>query len=501
MKKIKNTLRKADRGQAILLIALAMVGLVAFVGLMTDGGILLIEYGKLKRGIDSAAIASAQQFRRGFTGADLAAAAQNFLALNESEADSLIVYRCKEAEVEDGTVHDEDLCTTPLRKLIRVEANRLVNFSFLRIVGIDNTTISASSVGEAASIDLTLIIDTSSSMSYETGGGPVLDDPLDDPSVCNYSVGNPCQPLKDVKDVASDFITTMFFPYDRVSVVALTSQERDGTRDHITVLPLNDDETTVRNAIESLKVFEPPACSWGSPANPPAGPCLNYDAGGTFIGLDCPLLRNGADLIPASGDEVFDPSSCNSSNIGGAIFRAAGEFTREPVRSDSFWVMILLAGGPANATDSAMGFPHGYCPGTTWNVPIVDVDGDGDVDAADAAQTNPNCRDWDSSERHGDGNTDYDADDYARDMGDFVADPVNGQGVTIFTIGLGNLIQNAPKGDPNAGEELLEYVAEVAGDSPGVTANHGFYSYAPTTSNLDEIFESIAENIFTRIAK
>ena len=62
-------LRTADRGQAILIIALAMVGLVAFVGMMTDGGVLFIEYGKLKRGIDAAAIASAQPFRAGFQGA------------------------------------------------------------------------------------------------------------------------------------------------------------------------------------------------------------------------------------------------------------------------------------------------------------------------------------------------------------------------------------------------------------------------------------------------
>jgi hypothetical protein len=502
MKSILKLTRTKDRGQAILIIAFAMVGLVAFVGLMTDGGVLLIEYGKLKRGIDAAAIAAAQQFRAGFQGADLATAAQNFLRLNEAEADNILVYRCKDDQsVVDGTLHDEELCTTPLRKLVRVDAERTVNFGFLRILGINSTTIEASSVGEAASIDLVLVIDTSASMSYETGGNPNSpDDALDDPSVCNYSVSDPCQPLADVKAVADDFIDTMFFPYDRVSIVTITGQDAGGTRDHATVLALSDSETAVRNAIDGLKVFEPPTCNWGSPASPAAGPCINY-SGGTFVGLDCPLLRNGADLIANSGDEVNDPSSCNSSNIGGALYRAASEFTRDPVRSDAFWVIIMLAGGPANATDSATGFTYGYCPTTTWNIPVVDVDGDGDVDSADAALTNPNCRDWDSSARHGDGDTNYDADDYARDMGDFVADPVDGQGVTIFTIGLGNLIQNAPKGDADSAEELLEYIATQAGDTGTVTANHGFYSYAPTTANLGDIFDSIADNIFTRIAK
>ncbi len=499
--------RTTDRGQAILIIALAMVGLVAFVGMMTDGGVLLIEYGKLKRGIDAAAIASAQQFRAGFQGADLATAAQNFLILNEAEADNIIIYRCGKDEndvdlpvdadgfilgddgLSDGTKPDNTLCTDPLRKLVRVYAERWVDFGFLRVIGFDGMNIEADSVGEAASIDLVLVIDTSASMSYETGGNPNSpDSALDDPSVCNYSPTDPCQPLDNVKEVAKDFIDTMFFPYDRVSVVAVTGQDAGGTRDHVTVLELSDSYADVEDAIDSLKVFEPPVCDFPaapSQASPAAGPCLNYDAGGVFIGLDCPLYRNGADLIAGSGDEVNDPSSCNSSNIGGALFRAASEFTRDPVRSDAFWVIIMLAGGPANATDAdTPSYLYGYCPTTTWNSP-----------------TNPFCRDADNDTRHSDGDTEYDADDYARDMGDFVADPVDGQGVTIFTIGLGNLIQNAPKGDPDSAEVLLEYIAEVAGDSVDATANHGFYSYAPSTSELDEIFASIAENIFTRIAK
>lgn len=86
-------------------------------------------------------------------------------------------------------------------------------------------------------------------------------------------------------------------------------------------------------------------------------------------------------------------------------------------------------------------------------------------------------------------------------MADFIADPVDGQGITIFTIGLGELVQNTTIGDPDAGEQLLTYVAETAGDSPGVIANHGFYSYSPDAAGLEVIFGKIAENIFTRISQ
>lgn len=188
--------------------------------------------------------------------------------------------------------------------------------------------------------------------------------------------------------------------------------------------------------------------------------------------------------MPNSGDEVNNISSCNSSNIGGALLRAASEFAVPPVREDSFWVVIALAGGPANATDSATGFPYGYCPPYTW-----------------ASSTHPFCRDASASTRHSNGNADYDADDYARDMADYLANPVTGQGVTVFTIGLGNLIRGATKGDADAGEKLLKYIAETAGDESGVDVNHGQYFYSPDSSGLDEIFSAIASNIFTRISK
>lgn len=493
MKSLSKKLRSAERGQAILLIALAMVGLVAFVGLMVDIGVLFMEQGKLKRGIDSGSIAAVQQFRKNFVVEDLIAAANNFLSLNDSAADNIIVYRCKDndpedgvedpATVGDGTAHDATLCTDPRRKLIRVEAQRWVPFSFLRVVGLQGRMISASSVSEAASIDVVLVIDTSTSMAYETYTGPCATDSLDrecssvpvddeNPAVCNTDPTTPCEPLNSVKNVALLFIDTMFFPYDRVSVVAMTSQDPDGTRDHVTVLQLSDDQSDVADAIDSLTVFEPPDCD----SNPAYGPCIKYDAG-TFVGLECPVYRS-----------TGDPSSCNSSNIGGSLLRAGGEFTRAGLRRDeALWIIILLAGGPANATDSAPGFDYGYCPDTTWDL-----------------VTNPFCRDASAATRHGDGDVEYDSDDYARDQADFIADPDDGQGVTVFTIGLGRLIQNASIGDADAGEQLLSYVALNAGDDPDPTqpqANHGTYSYAPDTAALEAIFAEIAANIFTRITQ
>ena len=54
------------------------------------------------------------------------------------------------------------------RKLVEVIATKTVHFGFLRVIGINQTTVTANAVGEAATIDLVLVIDTSASMAYET---------------------------------------------------------------------------------------------------------------------------------------------------------------------------------------------------------------------------------------------------------------------------------------------------------------------------------------------
>ena len=468
-----------NKGQVIVFMALVMVGLIAIVGLMTDGGMLLIEYGKLKPAVDAAAISASQQFRRGFTGADLATAAQNFLRLNSSEASNINVYRCKRDPntnaldtTADGTINADDLCTLPRRKLVRVEATRTVQFGFMRVLGIESSNITTSAVGEAASIDLVLIIDTSGSMSYETytsGDDNRLDHSSEDPAVCNGNVTTPCEPLNTVKNVADDFMDNMFFPYDRVAVIAMTNQQPNAlTRDPAdSVLHLSDNEASVRAAIAGLRVFEPPVCDFNT-RTPASGPCISHAS--SVPALECFKYRDFGDV-----------SSCNNSNVGGTFYRAAAEYSLGLIREDSLWVTIALLSGPANATDAQTGYPDGLCPSYTWN-----------------SSVHPYCRDAYVSTYHPKTDPLYDADDYARDAAYYLADPVNGQGVTVFTIGLGNQIRNFSKGDANAGEALLQYAALTAG---GSSANHGDYFYSPDTSGLATIFSRIADNIFTRISR
>jgi hypothetical protein len=105
----------------------------------------------------------------------------------------------------------------------------------------------------------------------------------------------------------------------------------------------------------------------------------------------------------------------------------------------------------------------------------------------------------------------YDAEDYARDLADDLATLVSGNGVTIYTIGLGAQIQKLAyhyvggvkteiptNVEPPPAEFLLQYIAEEAG---GASVNHGQYFYASDITVLSGIFERIAQNIATKISQ
>ncbi|HNF36145.1 MAG TPA: hypothetical protein PLZ03_15220 [Anaerolineales bacterium] len=551
---IKKLLKKSERGQAIILIAFAFVGLIAMIGLMTDGGVLLIEYARLKRGIDAASVAAAQQFRKDFTGDDLVSAAENFLRLNQSDVVDVSITMCDPTNAYGGSpAHDPTLCPVgwdtpdtsddqPARKLVRVTATRNVDFGFMRVLGINGTTIQATSVGEAASIDLVLIMDTSLSMTYgTTGAANKFDIPGDNPRDCNLVANGgagACQPLDNIKTVARSFVNNfLFFPYDRVAVVTMTSQSPGGTRDPI-LYPFEDDVTEADNLLANIKAYEPPICDvdpstankWFSPSK---GLCLYYpndDPANTFAGLQRPVYTGGADLNAAtSGDGEGNPTTIGSSNIGGALYYANNAFITSG-RNDAFWVVIALLSGPANATSTDANFllthPDGFCPSSTWSAPKTAPCRDSDL-AADGITP--------LITRHSRGNpdavppvppdTNYDADDYARDAADDLANPETGNGITIFTIGLGtdtglvNSIYwagldskadtNYKNGLPYSAANLLTYIAEEAGDVydpvTGVLvreANHGQFYYADDPGlDLGPIFLAIAGNIFTRISQ
>jgi hypothetical protein len=83
---------------------------------------------------------------------------------------------------------------------------------FLQLLGFHIVPMTSSSIAEAASIDLVIVIDTSQSMANAT------DPPINgDPKACNDAKN--CKPLKDAKEAADSLIETLYPNYDQVAIV------------------------------------------------------------------------------------------------------------------------------------------------------------------------------------------------------------------------------------------------------------------------------------------
>jgi hypothetical protein len=520
-----NAPTKLQRGQALVLIAMAFIGLAAFVGLTVDAGILFIQIGHLRRAADSASLAAANQFREGRTLPEIEAAADEFINLNSLNPADAVIFICDIADPRPENTniyHDINICPpdtngdgvhddSPPRKFVRVEASMPVDFAFLPIIGWGSIDIHAEAISETASVDLVLVIDTSQSMAWDAacgdydpvdnpnddddaywetllsgapdgvddcddGGtvptqGAVADNYGSDPNVCNDpdpapGIQGQCEPFEHVRAAAIALVSRMYFPYDRMAVVSFDINS-------LAQLHFSDSPSSIISSIDSLTVYKLPSCAGWSASK--------------------------------------DPTGCTNTNIADGLKVGGNEFGLS-LRQEAVPILILLSDGAANAaTDNAGVF---ICPGGPGGLPTW---------------VEPFCRDEDFEIGPGAYNP-PDAEDMAVDRAYFVGcpdanayDPLTtscagpGQGAVIFTIGLGKeLTENTdchpatyPGGcQPNQGEELLRYIAAIGDDGDPSTdpctgepigQSCGNYYYSPTGSGLIQVFEAIASRIFTRI--
>ena len=167
---------RAERGQALVVIAMAMIGLLAFVGLTVNSGILFIAEGHLRRAVDAAALAAAAQFRVGSNSDRLQTSAAEVVHMNGVDPTTLVLTICAPGDptavppIPPDPHNDSTLCpagNAPHRKLVKVVATTQVRFAFLGIIGFPSTMIQADATSETASVDVVLVIDTSNSMTFD----------------------------------------------------------------------------------------------------------------------------------------------------------------------------------------------------------------------------------------------------------------------------------------------------------------------------------------------
>ncbi|HTP06764.1 MAG TPA: pilus assembly protein TadG-related protein [Anaerolineae bacterium] len=535
------TSSNTQRGQAIVLIAMGFVMLLAFTGLVVDVARVFVVRGELRRAVDAAGLAATAQFKRGATGDQIVKAADDLVVSHGIPTPSVIVETCNLS----GTTNNANLCPAPgqpQRKLVRVKASAQVPMLFLQLVGIPAVQVPSENISEAASVDAVLVLDNSESQSYDfsslpepwhshcsqnkindmyacLNGGTLEDGTVIPAGGCNGAAVSDasyplltrgtCQPFLKTKEAAYSFITRLYQNYDRVAIISV-----DESADRL--FPMGYQLTDALIAINNLDVYTPP----NNPSQPnPTGH----------------VLCNSYML-------TTDKWKCGSSNVGAGLIRAHDEFgLAVPYRADSLWVTILLVDGPANRTSHYTSVPwsdtqYGICPTSERTTPLK-------------------CRDADVNSRHAasDPSQLYDADDYARDFADVLGlnpdlyPSAGSAGVLIYTIALGKdsvcltgdytpptgtspaicTNSNPALGDADAGEQLLRYIADVGDDGrldtgPCLDTNNnrsnttkvdpdgrsddvalglqcGNYYFAPDPDELEQIFLQIAGRIFTRI--
>jgi len=529
---------RRERGQAVVITAVAFLAMLAFAGLVTDAGTLYLNFTRLKRGLDAAAVAAANNIKDSSLpvaqrNTNIREAAREMLALNGIDnIYSLESYVCEDPGLPADFASLCPAAGEDKRKLAWVQATQNSPVYFLHLFGVQSVPLTLHSVGEAASIDLVLVIDTSESMGSSTAGyGANFN-----PSACNTA--NNCQPLRDAKDAAKSMIDKLFDGYDRIAIVTYDFSATIHDPDLATVTVLEADHTAIKATIDAIALHDDLDLNTiiATGKNPLAGELnpLDLDDDGYYIGGAVQMEGVLPDTSKGFGDAIV--TTCT-----GCGMRVAGNILSSQGRVDSVWTIVLLSDGATNVSDlpnSAdvnnpvpAGYIYGFCGG-------------------DPTFPNPNrmwdkpwCTDSDPTTRHcgpfhvaaincppgaiwvGNNTPLYDAEDYARDITDRVAllaspntnEPIGGEEIAIYTIGLGKAAA-PPDYD---GEQMLRYMANIGDDNirnpvphvggdgippdpcDGVAAQTscGQYYYAPSAVYLTQIFEKIAGSIFTRISQ
>jgi hypothetical protein len=285
------SLESPKQGQVLVVFAVALFALVVFIGLAIDIGSVYVTYGQLKRAVDSASIAAANEFKAGQTLNHMDAAAYEVLQLHNIDMNTvdMHVYICDAytstddkdlnepfAGPPDGN-RDRYLQTVqplfysrcpytdnglqPPRKLIWVDAEQRAPLFFLTLMGFNNIPLQTNAIAEAAPVDLVLVIDISESMGSETVDG--FGDPSYvvgnfDPVECNAN--NNCQPLLHAKTAANELVSKMHNGYDRVAVVTFDSSALTHPIEntHGISTSLSDDMTKVSETLSAIQLHDDP---------------------------------------------------------------------------------------------------------------------------------------------------------------------------------------------------------------------------------------------------
>lgn len=445
--------RKREEGQTIVVVALALIALIAFVGLATDVVLLYVAQRHLQRAIDAAALAAANKLP---DDDEAERAAYEFTRLHGYDFDP-------SSNPLDITFPTYD----PPRKVAAVTGTVEVDLAFLRVVGWQTADVTAAGVGESAPLDVYLVLDLSHSMVYDTARPTSpwnWNNDLDryhicpqtgcDEDECELSDGNSwsqcrafycnyegelekpdgttftkvadCNPLDaHIKDSAIYFIDQLDSRYDRVGVVGYDIQ---GTL----AIPLTNDFDAVKTTIRELNAYLHPVRQLS-------------DSGSFYYDLYHLCTNIGDGLMVANA----------------AMSLPAPELGGQGGRTDSIWSIVLLTDGRANRYRSCAGCPPdcGSCPPQY-------------------------CSPWTGNCAQ--------ANDWARANAQVSWNPYQ---ITAYTIAYGDIFYDYP-----VYRQLMIDIADIT-DNGTVDGDTENFWAVPDEAGLRQAFEEIAERIYTRLLR
>lgn len=164
------SIRTEQRGIALILFSLMLFGIIGFVGLAVDVGVLYLVKGRLGAAVDAAALAGGRSLNLGGTVAEAnsqaSATASQFFAANFPTGylgtTSAPTLTTTFTQVQDGNGNPNGVLD------VKVTATVPAPTYFMRVFGFSSVTVAATGTASRRSLVLMLVLDKSSSMNTST---------------------------------------------------------------------------------------------------------------------------------------------------------------------------------------------------------------------------------------------------------------------------------------------------------------------------------------------
>jgi Flp pilus assembly protein TadG len=473
---MKTLERDRSRGQILVIAALTVFLLIAFVALAVDTGITYGVRAKLNSAVDSAAVAAARATVVGSTDAvraqNAATASSRLFRLNFDPG----YLGATSNGVTTRAVHQANGMWQ-----VTVSASATRPTFLMGVLGLQNMTVSARAQAIRRNVDMMLVIDTSGSL------GPP---------------DSPAATFGQVKSAALDFVSNFASGPggDRVGLVVFASGAR-------LAVPINKDATrgfdmnALTSAINALGTNGDTSPS-GSTASS-EGLRIAHDE----IDRIDPSMQSSLRVVVFFSDGApNDVSATFSRASGGAV---TGDLYSNAPQANG---PALNGNTPATSLysnsqrDALLGsynniptLPTSGFTTTAWNQGAVPIQ----LASYNGARSFSN---WPA-------NTSCNVNIAARNMAENVANTIRSEGIYVFTLGLGSFLNGLEarftpncgyRGSTEYGERILERLANVPDPADPVVRQNpdqpiGMYVWAADAGALDNAFNTIASQILRLI--